>query len=86
MPPATNRKFSQWLGSLVILIFAVIAGWIGFGSGVGNCSGSISFVGFTATHGGGAECRVVFGFGAVLIWIFLALTLWEMWGGKKNRS
>ena len=77
-------QISSYLGPALVVCLAIIPTWIAFGPGERHCSGGLSFLGFTVTHGGGGtECRVVFGFAAVLIWVMFAAGAVQVFS-KKN--
>jgi hypothetical protein len=62
----------RWVGPLAVGLifagFAAIGNWIAFGPGPRACSGGVSFLFFQGSAAAGEmECRVAFGFGAVLL-------------------
>ncbi len=75
-------EISNYLGPAIIAVMAVIPTWISFGPGPRHCSGGLSLFGFSLTHGGDVECRVAFGFGAVMLWAMLGAGLWSVWKKK----
>ena len=71
-------EISNSLGPAIIAVMAIIPTWISIGPGERHCSGGLSFLGFSLTHGGDVECRVAFGFGALMLWAMLGAGLWSM--------
>ena len=60
------------LALLLVGSMAAIANWIAFGVGDRVCSGSISFLGFFSDgQYADLECRIPFGFGAIILNAFL---------------
>jgi hypothetical protein len=64
---------TQFLGPLIILIFAVIASWIAFSPGERSCSGTASFLGSTLKSVN--SCTIPFSISAVLCWVFFLFTV-----------
>ncbi|MBM3356677.1 MAG: hypothetical protein FJY54_03000 [Betaproteobacteria bacterium] len=61
------------VGLSVMLVLAAIANWVAFGPGVRQgCTGDLWSLGFASTRAvADLECRIVFGYGAAFIDLFL---------------
>lgn len=56
-------------GPLIVFGLATIASWVAFGPGERHCTATISFpFWFSRRPAGDLECRVAFGFGAIMSW------------------
>jgi len=66
---------------LLVAAMSGIGGWIGFGSGPRQCSGSLSGLPFVPSE---LVCRAVFGGGALLTGVIALLILWSMVKGGSN--
>ena len=69
------------LGPAIILIFAVIATWIGFAPGERECSGSINLPFYK--NSSSASCAP-FGFAAVFCWLLFFYAAYAMVTGKHK--
>jgi hypothetical protein len=77
--PATLPRLQNFLGAVLLSLFAAIPGWIAFGPGPRVFGGSLSFgVVTSATHPGESTGRVVFGVAAVVVGLFAAYA-WVRW-------
>lgn len=70
---------------LAVVALALVATWVAFGPGERHCSSSISFFGIRSRDTGNS-CRLPFGIGAALVWLFLAWGLWQNGRGKSGGS
>jgi hypothetical protein len=73
LPPGTPfgvRLVQYLLGLGITTSLALIASWVAFGPGPRRFQGTGTFGGFVVGETFG---RAVFGFGAVLVWLFVAL-------------
>lgn len=68
-----SEAWSTGLALVFMLCFAAVFSWVAFGPGERGFSGSGS-VGPVSVGGGSGETvgRIAFGFGAVLMWVFVA--------------
>jgi hypothetical protein len=67
-----GTSLGKWVSPVAVTViflgFAAIGNWIAFGPGPRACSGGISFLFFSGSAAAGdMECRVAFGFGAVIL-------------------
>ena len=70
--PVSVRLVQSALGLGITATLASIASWVAFGSGARHFSGSVPFVSGAVNEALG---RTVFGIGAVLTWIFMAVMM-----------
>ena len=77
--PPTMLRVQQFLGAVLLSLFASIFGWIAFGPGPRAFSGSVSFGSIsTAAPSDASAGRFVFGIAAVLIGL-CAVFAWVKW-------
>ena len=83
-----TNQLANIVGPLMMACLAIIPTWIAFGPGERHCSGGLSVLGFGwhQQNTGETECRVVFGFAAILIWTLLIWGIRYTMAGKKNRK
>ena len=81
-----HPEISNLLGPMIIFAMAIIPTWIAFGPGPRHCSGGFSFLGllFHQENTGDIECRIAFGFGALLLWGMLIAAAWYTLTHRKN--
>jgi hypothetical protein len=73
--------------ALIPIGFTVIGGWIALSDGPYMCTRNFSFLFVESSEGAaGLECRVVFGFGAVLSALVAAWMLNQLFGALRNKS
>lgn len=58
-----RERMATGFATLILVFFALVGGWIGFGSGERSCTRSIDG---RMSESGGTECRVAFGAGAFI--------------------
>ena len=77
--PPTILRVQNFLGAILMTMFASIFCWVGFGSGPRTFSGSASIGGFaTSTAPDTSTGRIVFGAAGVLIGLCAAY-MWVKW-------
>ena len=79
--PASVRLVQSALGLGITATLASIASWVAFGSGARHFSGSGPFISGAVNEALG---RTVFGVGAVLTWIFMAVMI-VVWINRLRR-
>lgn len=79
-------QVGNFMGPAIIACMAIIPTWIAFGPGDRQCSGGLSILGFLFHRPtiGQIECRIAFGFGAVLMWGMLIFGIWYTLANKKK--
>ena len=77
---------SQFVGGGVVVPLTLIANWVAFGPGSRQFSGGLSIGGLAMSPASTSELagRVVFGFGAVLLDIFVIAIVIRVLRGKKS--
>jgi hypothetical protein len=74
--PRWIKRFQSVMGLAIAVTLATITSWVAFGPGERHFSASVSLPFIAASKGGGDTAgRWAFGFGAVLIWTLIAVTL-----------
>ena len=79
-----GRALNVAVGPVVLVGLLSMLHWVAFGPGVRQCTGGFSIL-FFSTGGpvGDLECRVAFGYGALLFDGMLAGSLLSSWAKKK---
>ena len=83
-----TNQLANIVGPLIVACLAIIPTWIAFGPGERHCSGGLSILGFGLhqQNAGEMECRIVFGFAALLLWMLLIGGIWYTIAAKKNQK
>lgn len=79
-------QIANFMGPVLVVCLAIIPTWIAFGPGDRHCSGGLSILGFLVhqPNAGQIECRIAFGFGAVMMWAIFIFGVWYTLNNKKK--